>query len=126
MYCRLSVNTQLLSKVDQLMKVSKNNFRPPPKVESRVVRIEPKIPAPDVNFVVRGPVRLDGAAAGGSLNWFCCVRTVQEWDGLIRLIFNRKNKTLRAGLKTKQVLAMLQSNMATYCSLNSIVRLLIT
>ncbi len=52
MYCRLSVNTQLLSKVDQLMKVGKNNFRPPPKVESRVVRIEPKIPAPDVNFVV--------------------------------------------------------------------------
>lgn len=32
LYCRLSVNTQLLAKVDQLLKVGKQNFRPPPKV----------------------------------------------------------------------------------------------
>lgn len=46
LYCRLSVNTQLLAKVDQLMKVGRNNFRPPPKVESRVVRIELRNPPP--------------------------------------------------------------------------------
>jgi len=50
LYCRLSVNTQLLAKVDQLMKVGRNNFRPPPKVESRVVRIELRNPPPPVNF----------------------------------------------------------------------------
>ena len=72
LYCRLSVNTQLLAKVDHLMKVSKNSFRPPPKVDSSVVRIEPLHPPPPVNFV--------------------------EWDGLVRLCFNRKNKTLRAVL----------------------------
>lgn len=32
LYCRLTVNTQLLAKVDHIMKVGKNNFRPPPKV----------------------------------------------------------------------------------------------
>lgn len=32
LYCRLTANTQLLAKVDHLMKVGKNNFRPPPKV----------------------------------------------------------------------------------------------
>ena len=32
LYCRLSVNSQLLAKVDQLLKVGKQNFRPPPKV----------------------------------------------------------------------------------------------
>jgi 18S rRNA (adenine1779-N6/adenine1780-N6)-dimethyltransferase len=53
LYCRLSVNTQLLAKVDQLLKVGRNNFRPPPKVESRVVRIEPRNPPPPVNFTVR-------------------------------------------------------------------------
>jgi 18S rRNA (adenine1779-N6/adenine1780-N6)-dimethyltransferase len=58
LYCRLSVNTQLLAKVDQLLKVGKHNFRPPPKVESRVVRIELKNPPPPVNFV--------------------------EWDGMVR------------------------------------------
>jgi 18S rRNA (adenine1779-N6/adenine1780-N6)-dimethyltransferase len=46
------VNTQLLAKVDQLLKVGRNNFRPPPKVESRVVRIEPRNPPPPVNFTV--------------------------------------------------------------------------
>lgn len=50
LYCRLSVNTQLLAKVDQLIKVGKQNFRPPPKVESRVVRIELRNPAPKVDF----------------------------------------------------------------------------
>ena len=60
LYCRLSVNTQLLAKVDQVLKVGKQNFRPPPKVESRVVRIEPKNPPPPVDFT--------------------------EWDGMVRYI----------------------------------------
>ncbi|KAL0587351.1 hypothetical protein ABG067_002968 [Albugo candida] len=92
LYCRLSVNTQLLAKVDQLIKVGKNNFRPPPKVESRVVRIEPRNPPPPVNFV--------------------------EWDGMIKIIFNRKNKTLRACFLTKPVLKMLEENYKTFCSLH--------
>uniref|UniRef100_A0A8C9G636 rRNA adenine N(6)-methyltransferase n=1 Tax=Pavo cristatus TaxID=9049 RepID=A0A8C9G636_PAVCR len=52
LYCRLSINTQLLARVDHLMKVGKNNFKPPPKVESSVVRIEPKNPPPPINFQV--------------------------------------------------------------------------
>jgi 18S rRNA (adenine1779-N6/adenine1780-N6)-dimethyltransferase len=52
LYCRLSLNTQLLARVDHLMKVGKNNFRPPPKVESSVVRIEPKNPPPPINYQV--------------------------------------------------------------------------
>jgi 18S rRNA (adenine1779-N6/adenine1780-N6)-dimethyltransferase len=91
LYCRLSVNCQLLAKVDQLMKVGRNNFRPPPKVESRVVRIELKNPPPPVNFV--------------------------EWDGMIRLLFNRKNKTLRSVLNTKATLKLLEENRKTLKSL---------
>ena len=96
MYCRLSTNVQLLSKVSQLMKVGRNNFRPPPKVESRVVRLEPLNPPPPINFT--------------------------EWDGLVRLCFNRKNKTLRACLTTKTVIATLTENFKTFCSLKNIVR----
>eukprot|EP00658_Telonema_sp_P-2_P055513 TRINITY_DN44125_c0_g1_i1.p1 TRINITY_DN44125_c0_g1~~TRINITY_DN44125_c0_g1_i1.p1 ORF type:complete len:189 (-),score=44.11 TRINITY_DN44125_c0_g1_i1:31-597(-) len=33
-YCRLSVNSQLLARCSHLMKISKNSFNPPPKVES--------------------------------------------------------------------------------------------
>ncbi|KAL0358628.1 UNVERIFIED_CONTAM: Ribosomal RNA small subunit methyltransferase [Sesamum angustifolium] len=46
LYCRLSVNTQLLARVNHLLKVGRNNFRPPPKVDSSVVRIEPRKPLP--------------------------------------------------------------------------------
>jgi len=93
LYCRLSVNAQLLAKVDQLLKVGRNNFRPPPKVESRVVRIEPRNPPPPVNFV--------------------------EWDGMVRLLFNRKNKTLRSVLLTKPTIKMLEENRRTHLSLQN-------
>ena len=83
-YCRLSVNVQLLSKVDHIMKVSKKNFVPPPKVESSVVRIEPIHPLPKINFL--------------------------EWDGMLRICFSRKNKTLGALFKQKKVFEMIYQN----------------
>lgn len=73
-----------MAKVDHLMKVSKNNFKPPPKVESSIVRIEPKNPQPDVNLV--------------------------EWDGLLRVAFIKKNKTLGSIFKNKSVLNKMMTN----------------
>ncbi|CAG9854520.1 unnamed protein product [Phyllotreta striolata] len=93
LYCRLSVNTQLLARVDMLMKVGKNNFRPPPKVESAVVRIEPRNPPPPINYT--------------------------EWDGLTRIAFTRKNKTLGSVFKQTAVLAALEKNYKLHCSLNN-------
>jgi 18S rRNA (adenine1779-N6/adenine1780-N6)-dimethyltransferase len=46
LYCRLSANTQLLAKCDHLLKISKNSYKPPPQVDSSVVRIEPRRPPP--------------------------------------------------------------------------------
>ncbi|XP_055605367.1 probable dimethyladenosine transferase [Uranotaenia lowii] len=93
LYCRLSVNTQLLARVDMLMKVGKNNFRPPPKVESSVVRIEPRNPPPPINYT--------------------------EWDGLTRIAFLRKNKTLAAAFKQTTVLTALEQNYKVHCSLKN-------
>ncbi|PKA46062.1 18S rRNA (adenine1779-N6/adenine1780-N6)-dimethyltransferase [Apostasia shenzhenica] len=87
LYCRLSVNTQLLARISHLLKVGRNNFKPPPKVDSSVVRIEPRRPLPPVSF--------------------------KEWDGLIRLCFNRKNKTLGSIFRQKSVLALLEKNYKT-------------
>jgi 16S rRNA A1518/A1519 N6-dimethyltransferase RsmA/KsgA/DIM1 with predicted DNA glycosylase/AP lyase activity len=47
----LSLNIQLLAKCSHVMKVSKNNFRPPPKVESSVIMLQPKNPPPPVDFL---------------------------------------------------------------------------
>lgn len=94
LYCRLSINTNLLARVDLLMKVGKNNFKPAPKVESSVVRIEPKNPPPPVNFT--------------------------EWDGLTRIAFLRKNKTLGAAFKQSSVMDMLHKNYKLHCSLRNI------
>lgn len=87
LYCRLSVNTQLYARVNHLLKVGKNNFRPPPKVDSSVVRIEPRKPRPQVN--------------------------PKEWDGFIRICFIRKNKTLGSIFRMKNVLSLLEKNYKT-------------
>ncbi|GFO37154.1 rRNA adenine n(6)-methyltransferase [Plakobranchus ocellatus] len=94
LYCRLSVNTQLLARVDHLIKVGKNNFRPPPKVESSVVRIEPRNPPPPINF--------------------------KEWDGLVRICFSRKNKTIGASFRFTKVLEVLEKNYRVSCSVKNI------
>ena len=92
LYCRLSVNTQLLARTTHILKVGKNNFRPPPKVDSSVVRIEPRpINSVPVNF--------------------------KEWDGLVRLCFGRKNKTLGGIFRTKTVLELIETNYKTYKAL---------
>lgn len=88
LYCRLAANVQLLSKVNHLLKVGANNFRPPPKVDSSVVRIEPRRPPPPVHF--------------------------GEWDGLLRLAFGRKNRTLGALFKQSAALALLEHNARTH------------
>jgi 18S rRNA (adenine1779-N6/adenine1780-N6)-dimethyltransferase len=84
LYSRLAVNTQLLSRVNHLLKVGKNNFRPPPKVDSSVVRIEPRNPPPPINFL--------------------------EWDGLVRICFGRKNKTLSAIFRQSTTLGLMEQN----------------
>ncbi|KAF1833197.1 rRNA adenine dimethylase [Decorospora gaudefroyi] len=95
LYSRLSVNVQMWSKVSHIMKVGRNNFNPPPQVESNVVRIEPKNPRPQIAY--------------------------EEWDGLLRICFVRKNRTLRAAfLGTSAVLDLLANNYRLYCSQNDI------
>lgn len=91
LFCRLSLNTQLLARVDHLIKVSKNSFRPPPKVESSVVRIEPIDNPPPVNFM--------------------------EWDGLCRIAFSRKNKTMRAVFNNKHIIELMEKNYTTFQAL---------
>lgn len=78
------------------MKVGKQNFRPPPQVESSVVRIEPKL----------GKDR-------PAVSW-------AEFDGLLRIVFSRKNKTIRASFGTKEVLALVERNFRTWCALNNV------
>ena len=94
-YSRLSVNAQMWAKIDHIMKVGKNNFKPPPAVESSVVRLVPKNPRPQISY--------------------------EEWDGLLRVVFVRKNKTLRASFfGTTSVMDMLESNYRTWCAQNNI------
>lgn len=95
LYSRLSVNAQMWAKIDHIMKVGKNNFKPPPAVESSVVRVVPKVPRPQISY--------------------------DEWDGLLRIAFVRKNKTLRSSfLGTTSVLNMLEANYRTWCAQNDI------
>lgn len=72
--------------------MGKNNFRPPPKVESSVIRLEPRNPPPPIQYT--------------------------EWDGLTRIAFTRKNKTLGSAFRQTAVLATLDKNYRLHCSLH--------
>ena len=79
------------------MKVGKNNFKPPPQVESSVVRIEPKM----------------GSERPG-VSW-------EEWDGMLRVCFVRRGRTLRASwLGSREVLGLCERNYRVWCAMNSI------
>ena len=62
----------MLTQVDHVVKVSKNNFVRP-KVESSFVQIEPRAPRPPIDL--------------------------EEFDRFLKICFLRKNKTLKANLK---------------------------
>lgn len=87
---------QLYAEVDHIMKVGKNNFRPAPNVESSVVRVVPRDPPPPVKF--------------------------EEFDGLTRIVFSRRNKTIHASFMAKGVIEMLEGNYKTWCAENNKVR----
>lgn len=93
LYSRLSVNAQFFSKVSHVMKVSKKNFTPPPQVESSVVRMEPRTDKPNISW--------------------------EEWDGMLRVCFMRKNKTLHATWTGGKVRAMVEQNWITWAAINA-------
>ena len=93
-WSRLSINTQLLARVNYIKKVKKNNFKPPPKVESCLIRIEPRRPPPPINF--------------------------NEWDSLIKIVFERHHKLIRNQLLNKNVIKRLTNNYKTFCELKNI------
>ncbi|QRV79151.1 rRNA (adenine-N6,N6)-dimethyltransferase [Ceratobasidium sp. AG-Ba] len=90
LWCRLSANVQMYATVDHIMKVGKNNFRPAPQVESSVVRIVPIDPPPPLRF--------------------------EEFDGLTRILFSRRNKTAHANFQAKGVMELLEKNFRTWCA----------
>ncbi|EQC36867.1 dimethyladenosine transferase [Saprolegnia diclina VS20] len=72
-YSRLSVNTAFQANISTVVKVPRKHFVPPPKVDSRVIKIERKTDQPDAS-------------------------TLAKMDTLLRIAFQRKNKTLRSQL----------------------------
>lgn len=90
-YGRLAVNTRLFVKVTGVCKVSKGSFNPPPEVDSMVVKVVPRDPPIEVDF--------------------------REWDGLMRICFLRKRKTLRAAFGLSHTVKVLEQNYTTWCAL---------
>jgi len=46
---------------------------------------------------------------------------LDEYDGLLRIVFSRRNKTIAANFKTNTVMSMLEKNYKTFCSVRNIV-----
>jgi len=93
LYGRLAVNVQLYCKVHRVCKVDRKSFNPPPEVDSMVVRFVPHENPIDVPF--------------------------NEFDGLLRVCFVRKNKTLRASFLMKTILRIMETNYRIWCAANN-------
>lgn len=83
-YSRLAVNVQLFVRVERVCIVKAGSFSPPPKVDSMVVKLVPRKPQPQIDF--------------------------REWDGMLRVCFMRKRRTLYSNFTTKSVLHLLEHN----------------
>ncbi|CAJ0958815.1 unnamed protein product, partial [Mesorhabditis belari] len=75
------------------MKVKRTEFRPPPQVDSAVVRIAPRNPPPPLNF--------------------------DEWEGMLRLCFMRKNKTILSIVRLSNVNDLLEENYRRVCRMKN-------
>lgn len=74
------------------MNIGRNNFRPPPKVESTVVRVEPCNPLPPVEF-----------------------------DRLARIVFSRPHKIVHANFMAKGATDMAEKNQKAWASVDGVV-----
>ncbi|CAK9024074.1 unnamed protein product [Durusdinium trenchii] len=88
-FSRLALNVRLFAKAFRRCAANQNFVK---EIHSTVIRLEPRVPAPEVDF--------------------------NEWDALIRVIFSRRRKTLRAQFKKLSTLAMLEQNYKMWCSLS--------
>lgn len=105
-YSRLSVSSQLLAVTDPLFAVPRDAFLPPPKVDSRMVKVRPRYPFPPYRQMqvrmhepFRRPIRRFHPHCGPC---------TQELHALLRLCFSRPNRTLRAIFRQA-------SNLHSYC-----------
>ncbi|ORD96628.1 DIM1 [Hepatospora eriocheir] len=75
-YSKLSVVTQLMSKIEHVLKVSKNSYSPPLNIDTCFVKIQLRSPKVPID--------------------------VMEFERLLKFCFNRKNKLLSSNLNCPQ------------------------
>eukprot|EP01056_Protomagalhaensia_sp_Gyna25_P005747 Protomagalhaensia_sp_Gyna_25__5746@NODE_82_length_5396_cov_47_429905_g63_i0_p3_GENE_NODE_82_length_5396_cov_47_429905_g63_i0NODE_82_length_5396_cov_47_429905_g63_i0_p3_ORF_typecomplete_len383_score60_47RrnaAD/PF00398_20/1_1e70PCMT/PF01135_19/2_8e12Methyltransf_31/PF13847_6/8_3e10MTS/PF05175_14/2_8e09Ubie_methyltran/PF01209_18/5_5e08Ubie_methyltran/PF01209_18/1_9e03Methyltransf_25/PF13649_6/1_7e07N6_Mtase/PF02384_16/2_5e06N6_Mtase/PF02384_16/1_3e02NodS/PF05401_11/7_8e07NodS/PF05401_11/1_8e03PrmA/ len=73
LYCRLGVNAQVFCSVSRVCHVAAASFNPPPKVDSIVIMLKPKQRVEILDYA--------------------------QWDGMLRVLFSRKRRTLQASLR---------------------------
>jgi len=95
-YSRISINMQLFCKTSEAMKIKGSNFSPAMKVDVTLLRIQKRKSYQNLK---------------NQLNF-------SEWDGLTRICFTRKNKTLLSLIKQRTNIQFIEHNYRSYCSLN--------
>eukprot|EP00397_Hematodinium_sp_SG-2012_P049313 GEMP01056834.1.p1 GENE.GEMP01056834.1~~GEMP01056834.1.p1 ORF type:complete len:326 (+),score=72.89 GEMP01056834.1:81-1058(+) len=91
-FSRLAMNTRLFVHVERICNIKGGSFIPMPTVQSTLIRLTPReLPVP-VDFV--------------------------EWDGMIRILFARKKKSVYGAFKVMSVVNMLENNYKVWCSIN--------
>jgi 18S rRNA (adenine1779-N6/adenine1780-N6)-dimethyltransferase len=90
-YSRLSVNTSIFLRAEKIEKVSGGAFYPQSAVQSVIMRLIPRYPLPLFDAI--------------------------EWDGLIKICFRERRRSLNAVFNKQYVQSMLEVNYKTWCAL---------
>jgi len=90
-FSRLSLGVRLFARAVRLFDVKSGSFVPRPRVDSTVIKLEPRVPAPGVDFA--------------------------EWDAFVKLIFSKRRRTLRKQFRKLSTTSMLEQNYKIWCSL---------
>ena len=93
-FSRLSLNVRLFARILRVCEVKSGCFFPQPRVCSQVIKVVPREDAPNIDF--------------------------EEWDGLIRIGYRHKLRTMRKVFSGMSVVNMLEHNYKTWCSINQV------
>ncbi|KAJ3576967.1 hypothetical protein NPX13_g3537 [Xylaria arbuscula] len=148
LYCRLSVNAQLYAKISHVLVMRANSVPTKRKLAEQIVsagqsssdstqvrefgsigleantrfKVERRVLLTGITIIVRPPPQVDSSVVRLEIKTSDRPNiSFEEFDGMLRICFNRPRKILRSAfLGSKEVLKLIETNYRLWCAQNDI------
>ncbi|CAD7937376.1 unnamed protein product [Amoebophrya sp. A25] len=120
---RLSMNARLFCKAEKIMDVKGGSFIPQPQVRSTIVRLTPRTDvcqkslSSSMKSISKAETWRPQQGSSSLISPLAAAEvTFLEWNTLMKLLFQRRKRTLIATFRLRKVQSMLESNYRKFCS----------